>query len=382
MAALLKFKEKNGMERISTDYFHRLYLNKDREVAKWKQDTKGKVLGCISPYTPEEIIHAAGMLPIEITGDIDNVTLADVYMPDYACSFTRGFLEKILRGDYNYLDSVVLTAFCDSILGMYNTCERVSKENIFYLLHYPSVLLDETYDYFLDELLRLRAFIENLGQKEVSDESLRQSIRIYNENRGLLRKLYDLRKTDNPPISGVESLEIVLSSMTTHKEHHNQMLKKLLRNMTEQKEPLTNTVRVLVSGNIIDQPDILRIIEETGAIIVSDDLDTGTRYFWNLVEESKKPLKAIAKRYLEVPSPFRHPFEDRTDYLMNMVKEFRVDGVIFLTGKFCDPYLFDYPYLEKALREEGFPTLSLEQEYPIARMAFKKRVEAFVEMLR
>lgn len=370
------------MERTSTDYFHRLYLNKDKEVAKWKQDMKGKILGCISPYAPEEIIHAAGMLPIEITGDVDNITLAGVYMPDYACSFTRGFLEKILRGDYNYLDGVVLTAFCDSILGLYNTCERVLKEPNFYLLHYPSVLSDNTYDYFLDELLRLRAFIENLGQKEVSDESLSQAIRIYNENRSLLRKLYDLRKTDEPPISGVEALEIVLSSMVTPKEHHNQMLKELLRNITEQKEPLTNKVRVLVSGHIVDQPDILKIIEETEAIIVSDDLDTGTRYFWNLVEESKKPLEAIAKRYLEVSSPFRRPFEDRMDHLMNMVKGFHVDGVIFLTRKFCDPYLFDYPYLEKALREEGFPTLSLEQEYPIARLAFKKRVEAFIEMLR
>jgi benzoyl-CoA reductase subunit C len=361
--------------------FSDLFEMRDVVAAEWRWKNGKKIVGCISTYTPEEIIYAADSLPVEVVGEIKSFSKADVYLPNFACSFMRGFLEKLLEAKYEYLDLIILTSLCDSIWGFYNIWKRFSEHLPIYLLHYPSIRSKEAFEYFAEEVKRFKNFIEKFTGKNISEKDLRTAIHSYNENRRLLKKLYELRKKESPPISGVEALSVVLSSMTTPKDQHNQLLKELLSEIGEREEYPEGRVRLLVSGHILDDLNVLRIIEESGGLIVTDDLDSGSRYFYSLVNSTTNPLKEISWRYFNLPSPYRSPVEERLKYLKRMVKEFNVEGVVFLTRKFCDPYLFDYPILGQAMKEEGIPSLLIEYEYPLAKMALKTRVEAFIEML-
>jgi len=368
-------------KNIEVGKFRELFETRDEVAAEWKTKNKKKIAGCISTYVPEEIIYAAELLPVEIIGKPRTYAKADAYLPSFSCSFMRGFLEKLLEKEYEYLDLLVLPSLCDSIWGFYSIWQELSPENRTYLLHYPTQRSKEALNYFAEEVERFKTFMERFSARDISEKDLGAAIEVYEKNRRLLKSLYELRKRESPPISGSEALEVVLSSMTTPKHQHNQLLGEFLSEIEGRDEYPKGNARLLVSGHIVDDPDILRVIEDSGGLIVADDLDTGSRYL-SLTDGAAKPIESISKRYFELPSPYGSPFEDRIEYLIAMVKASGVEGVVFLTRKFCDPYLFDYVVLGHAVKEEGVPSLLLEYEYPLAKGSLKTRVEAFIEMLR
>ena len=368
-------------ESVTVEKFRELFETRDAVAAEWKKTGK-KIVGCVSTYTPEEIIYAAEALPVGVLGKVESFSKADAYLPSFACQFMRGFLEMLLEGRHEYLDLVTLPSLCDSMRGFYAIWKQISDNPYAYLLHYPTNRSEEAFEYFAEEVERFKNFMEKFAGKDISEKDLRKAVDVYNENRRLLKKLYWLRRKESPPISGVEALEVVLSSMTTPKDLHNQLLEKLLSEITEREEYPEGGVRLLVSGHVIDDPEVLRVIEDSGGIVVSDDLDSGSRYFWSLVNSGTNAIEGMSRRYVKIPSPYGSPVSDRMKYLKVMVKAFQVEGVVFLTRKFCEPYLFDYVTLGRAVKEEGIPSLYLEYEYPLARGALKTRVEAFVEMLR
>jgi len=369
-------KENNKVRR-----FRELFEMRDSIATEWKNSGK-KVIGCVSTYTPEEIIYAANSLPVGTFGETKTFAKANVYLPSFSCSFMRGLLEKLLEKQYTYLDLVTLPSLCDSIWGFYTIWKQISKDPDIYLLHYPSKCSREAIEYFTEEVEKFKNFLEKFTGQNICEKDLQTAVDVYNENRRLLKRLYELRERESPPIFGSEALEVVLSSMTTPKALHNQLLKELLTDVAGRQEYPKGEVRLLVSGHILDDPDILRLIEESGGLIVSDDLDSGSRYFWSLVDNVGNPIENVSQRYLNIPSPYRPDAKDRIEYFTDMIKEFQVEGVVFLTRKFCDPYLFDNSVLEQALRQRGVPFLRLEYEYPLAKASIKTRVEAFIEMLR
>jgi len=367
---------------VEVKNFRELFEMRDAVAAKWKKESGKKVVGCISTYIPEEIVYAAEFLPVEIIGKLETFAKADVYLPSFSCSFMRGFLEKLLEAEYEYLDLVALPSLCDSIWGFFSIWREISPKAHVYLLHYPSQRSREAETYFTEVVERFKTFMEEFSGKDISETDMRTAIEIYEQNRRLLKSLYELRKKESPPISGVEALEVVLSSMTTPKRIHNQRLQKLLNEIERRQEYPEGNVRLLVSGHVVEDPNVLRVIEDSEGLIVSDDLDTGSRYFWSLMDNVAKPIESISRRYFELPSPYGSSFEDRIKYLRAMVKEFQVEGIVFPTRKFCDPYLFDYTILGRAMKEDGVPSMLLEYEYPLAKASLKTRVEAFIEMLR
>jgi len=369
-------KEETGIGK-----FRRLFEMRDAIATEWKNSGK-KVIGCISTYTPEEVIYAANSLPVGIFGEIRNFAKANVYLPSFCCSFMRGFLEKLLEKGYKYLDLVALPSLCDSIWGFYSIWKQISNDPDIYLLHYPSKRDREATEYFTEEVKKFKNFLEKFTGEGFLEKKLKNAIDVYNENRRLLKKLYESRKRESPPILGFEALDVVLSSMTTPKALHNQMLKELLDGIAGRREYPEGEVRLLVSGHVLDDSGILKVIEGSDGLVVSDDLDSGSRYFWSLVDDVGNPIESVSQRYLNLPSPYRPDVRDRIGHLTTMIKEFHVEGVVFLTRKFCDPYLFDHPLLEEALRQMGVPSFHLEFDYPLAKASIRTRVEAFIEMLR
>lgn len=369
-------------ENCEPKRFHELFETRDAVAVGWKKETGKKIVGCLSTYVPEEIIYAADFLPVGIFGNVETFSKADAYLPSFGCSFVRALLEKLLEGEYAYLDLLTLPSLCDSIWGFYGIWGTLSPGQHSYLLHYPSTHSEEASKYFTDEVKRFKSYIDRFAGKVIPERDLEAAIGIYDENRRLLKNLYKLREKESPPVSGVEALEIVLSSMTSPKLQHNHALGDLLSEIENRDEYPKGDIRLLVSGHVVENPEVLSVIESSGSLIVSDDLDTGSRYFWSLCNGVANPIESLSRRYFDIPSPYCSSIQDRLLYIKGMVKEFHVQGIVFLTRKFCDPYLFDYPMLAQALRDEGVPSLLLDYEYPLAKGAIKTRIEAFLEMLR
>lgn len=361
--------------------FRELYQNRNELLLKWKKQSK-KVIGYFCTYTPEEIIYAAGMLPFRITADPVSTTLADAYLPSFICPFSRSCFDVALRGGYKNVDGYVSAYTCDTIRNLLWLWKRHIPTQYLDFISFPSGTTEKALEFFLNELGRFKEGLEKFCGTEISNQSLLRAIEVYNENRTLLRKVYDFRKSDPPLVSGTEALEIVRSAMVVPKEEHSKLLKQFISEVKDRDDFPKGGVRMLVSGPFIQDIGLVETIEGSGGSIVADDLCLGSRYFWERVDINTDPLKAIAKRYLgRVKCPCRHPPEDRLKYITEMIREFKVEGVIFVLQKYCDTHFFDFPFIEEKLKEDNIPALLIEVEHLTPVGAIKTRVEAFIEML-
>ena len=166
-------------ESVTVEKFRELFETRDRVAAEWKKTGK-KVVGCISTYTPEEIIYAAEALPVEVVGRAESFSRADAYLPSFACSFMRGFLEVLLEERYGYLDLLTLPSLDDSLRGFYGIWKQISDKPYAYLLHYPTNRSEEASEYFAEEVERFKNFIGDFVGTNVSEKDLRNAINIYN----------------------------------------------------------------------------------------------------------------------------------------------------------------------------------------------------------
>ena len=362
--------------------FRNLLLTRHDVAKSWKD--KGKcVIGWSCTYTPEELIYAANALPVMVFGDPGDTKLADVYLPVNTCSFPRSCFNSALKGDYNYLDGFVASSSCDNRDKIFDMWRHHVKIPYTHFVNTPHTRTERAHNFFYEEILRLKTSLEKTFEKIIPDAALKNAIQVYNENRLLLKKVYDLRRKEPPLISGVEALEIVLSSMVTSKEEHNKLLNHLLDEVSDRADPPRRGVRLFVSGSVMDNSELLKIVEAVGGSVVADDWCTGSRYFWDLVDSDSDPLRAIAKRYLnKIPSSFMLEQRERFRHTIDMAKQFDVEAAIIFVLKFCDTHMFDAPQLMEELKAIGLPVLYLEWEHSLSGLAqLKTRIEAFIEMV-
>ena len=365
--------------------FREIFHKRPTIAKTWKSQNKRPVIGWNSTYTPEEVIHAMGALPVRVLGSMETATtLADAYLPRNACSFARSTLDLVLRGDYSYLDGFVTSNSCDNFGKTYDLWRYYTEIPYFHFVNTPHTNTPKAHEFFYQEIVRFKESLEETFGTTISNKTLQETIRVYNENRTLLKKVYDLRRKDPPLISGTEALEIILSGMLTPKKEHNRLLKQLLKEVESRPDPPKPGVRLLITGSVMSTTDLLNIVETVGGSVVADDLCTGTRYFWSLVGAEKNPIKAISKRYLnKIPSPFMYHHKERFNHIKEMIKRYKVEAVIIFLLKFCDTHIFDSPLLTEELKNEGIPVLNIEYEHTRSGIApIKTRIEAFIEMVK
>jgi benzoyl-CoA reductase/2-hydroxyglutaryl-CoA dehydratase subunit BcrC/BadD/HgdB len=211
------------------------------------------------------------------------------------------------------------------------------------------------------------------------------AIDTYNETRYLLRKLYDLRKEKTPPLTGAETLSVIVAGFSLPKSKYNELLRQLL-NELEEREGISNCrARLMIAGSGgLDNPAYLQVMEELGGLIVTDSLCFGSRYFWEPVETDCDLLYGLAKSYLNRPSCPRMVGRagERCDFVKQMVKDFNVDGVVFQRIRYCDLWGGQLLTMEKEMKESGIPMLSIDREYVLGAVGqLRTRVQAFLERI-
>lgn len=316
-----------------------------------KSKTGRKIIGVFHPVVPEELIYAAGLHPVRISPYFDDsVTLADSYLQTYICSYLRAEWDQIVKGKYSFLDGAIIPRSCEAVTFLYQTFKRHNPYPFIDYTNPPWKRSDNAISFFADELGRMKKNLEQYTGKEITEESLTNAIKVYNRNRELLKKVYDLRKAETPPISGSEAIDVVMSGFLLDKEEHSGLLEQLLTELVERQQRPKADIRLLISGGCVIDLRIWKMIESFGASIVADDVNNGSRSFWHSVKEtSEEPLKALAGGYAMVPCAFNASIMDRFKFVSEMITEYKVNGVIFAMNKNCESEKFVHPKLDKKM---------------------------------
>jgi len=344
-----------------------------------------RAVGWTCNYVPEEIIYAANLLPYRVTGHVESTTpLADQHLQPNVCGFARSCLDKALRGGYSFLQGMVLAHTCDTFCKMCDIWRDQVRPPFLFQLNTPHRIDAGAQEFYARELRSFKEALSNYFGVEITDQDIKKAIDIYNENRLLLKKVSSLRKADLPKITGTQMIQLLLVGMMMPKAENNELLRKLIADLETSSNDIKRPgVRLMISGGPLDDTTSVEIIEEYGARVVYEDVCTGGRYYWNQVETGiEDPYFALAKHYLtKVSCPCMHP-GDRFDHIEEIIKEYKVDGVIFYSPKFCDTHLHSIPSLEDALDLMKIPSLVLETDHTATALGqLRTRIQAFIESI-
>ena len=358
----------------------------DRKVlADWKNSGK-KILAFECTYVPEEIIYAAGALPVRLIGDsqLSNYDEASAYMYQNTCSFIRNCLELVLKGSYDFLDGFVAGATCDCSRRLADVWEHYHFTSFVHTIGVPRKITPAAYELYE---LELRQFMRKLSEYldvAITDEALQEAITIYNRRRSLLRELYQLNKNQNPALKGSELIKILNASVSAPPEKFNSLIELLLEQIKTGQRKFNSNLRIMLGGSPLNNPAFIEAIEEQGGMIVIDELCTGVRYWWEEVNWDADPVKALSRRYLHnFACPRMEPSDDRLHRIARLVEDYRVDAAIVQMVRYCVPQTMEQPLVRDLLTEMGIPVLELDIEYGLGGTGqINTRLQAFFEMLR
>jgi benzoyl-CoA reductase subunit C len=360
-------------------------------VRQWKtQHPGGKAVGCFPVYTPVEVIHAAGMLPVGLFGGGTTIELAnaDARFQSFVCSIAKSTLEMGFQARLKPLDGLIFSSICDVARNLSSVMARNFPEfHVEYIHHAQNMTSPAAVDYIESEYRRVQRSMEKLAGRPAGQEAVAASLRTYNRIRGLLRGLYQTRRESPHLISTLELYILIRSGTLVDPEEHLHDLQQVLALLPARHDRPKDRIRVVVESAFCEQPplELLQVVEESGCYIVDDDLLTGWRWFAEDVPEDMPPLRALAESYIRrsVYSSVRHDGpRPRTAGLVEKVRRAGAQAVIFLPAKFCEPALFDYPLFRVALEKASIPHLVVEFEEKMWTFErTRNELETFVESM-
>ncbi len=354
-------------------------------IKKWK-DSGRKIIAFECTYVPEEIIYAAGALPVRLVGDsqLSKYDEANAYMYQNTCSFIRNCLQLVLKNRYNFLDGFVAGSTCDCSRRLADIWEHYGFTSFVYTLGVPRKITPAAYDLYENELRQMGNKLAEFTGTPITDEVLQGSIGVFNRKRDLLRELYNTTRTESPPIAGSELLTVLNASVSMPPELFNSLADILVNKIKKSHRKLDGKFRIMVSGSPLNSPEFMTIIEKMGGRVVIDELCTGVRYWWENMDPDPDPIKAISHRYLHnFACPRMEPSDDRFQRILRLVRDFRVEAVITQMVPYCVPQTMEQPMVRRLLEAQNIPVLELDMEYGAVNTGqITTRLQAFFEMLQ
>lgn len=357
-------------------------------VRRCKSERKIKVIGWLLNDVPEELIHAAGALPYGITGNREGFSWADAHLQGWACSLMRSCLGMGIQGKLSFLDGLIIPHTCDTTRNLGGIWKHVRPLPLMENFLLPRQDRPSAKTYLIGELGRLKAKLEQCTRSEITARKLAESISLYNLSRSLMRRLFSYH-VENPDIINNQAIySIIKSSLCMPREEHNRLLAELNDALAWTPRGGTESgryVRVALSGKVWEPPEIMDILDSGGAVAAADDLATGHRHLNADVSEAGDPIDALAQRQLNrIPfACFETRQYDRRRFLLDMVRESRAAGLVFIHLKYCEPENFDYPDMRDACESAGIPTVKVETELGNVNLGqLETRLQAFLEIIK
>lgn len=337
---------------------------------EWKDAEPGrKVVGYMPVYVPCEIIHAAGMLPLGILGGGDQLEVihGDAYYQSYICRIPRSTIELGIAGRLDFVDGMLFPSICDVIRNLSGMWQIMFPDTYTRYFDVPQNYQDDVGgEYYVYELRELRDGLATLGGCEISDDALRESLAVYNENRGLVRQVYEFRSEHPEQAPTSEVYLLMRAGMVLPVEEHNQMLRDYLDAARWEERPLRDNCRIIINGSFCEQPplNLIKSIEMAGCHIVDDDYMLVNRWLLEDVSVDGDPLQNLASAFLhqsaDTAAKYCASDEEVGKQLLESVKHFDAEGVIFAAASFCDPALLERPMLVDKLTEQDVPYIAFK----------------------
>ena len=359
-------------------------------IGRWRSAHPGQqVVGVLPMNFPREIASAAGTLPVVVQDDRMPVTDGRSLLPEFYCGYTRNLADQAATGRFEGYDAVFMADHCIQLIGAADVMRAVLPDIPVFFGMLISSMSDTWAPAKTAEMMaEFRAEFGSFTGHPVTDEALRSAIRAHNQDRQLIRRLFDERSSGHATFSPGQLQDIVAASMVMDPVEHYALLADAITQARE--APRDDRIRVHLSGHLCHAPkrELLDLIEDSGAVVVDDDLFHGRRYVSTDVDESGDPIEAIARWYarrnVNIPCPTRVQQDADWDaYLIGAVRSSGAEAVIHLLPKFCEPHMLYYPELRKGLDAAGIPQLLLETEHEgLPAESVRTRVETLVERTR
>lgn len=351
-------------------------------VRRWRESS-GKVVGHFQVYFPEEIAHAAGMLPFKVCGAPIETVHADSRFGSYLCSILKTSLELALSRRVEF-DMFVTHPICDAARNL----GAVWGRNFPYLcqiLYLPqNANSPAAVSYLRNEYARLQRSIESIGGRPIGEDDLRRSLAVFNRNRALLRELYALKRTTPWLVSADEAYVLVAIGGIIPREEHNELLETVLPQLAARPNKKQDKIRLVFEGGFCEQPplDLIRTIARS-SYIVDDDLLIGLRWILEDVPLQGDPLLNLARAYLESSSysPVQHDLrKPKEKMLIQRIRDSQADAAILAAAKMCEPGLEEQVAYMHALDKEGIPYFVSEFEEKMTTFEhLEVQLDTFVE---
>jgi benzoyl-CoA reductase subunit C len=337
---------------------------------EWKDAEPGrKVVGYMPIYVPREIIHAAGMLPLGIVGGGDQLEVihGDAYYQSYICRIPRSTIELGVSGRLDFVDGMLFPSICDVIRNLSGMWKLMFPEVYARYFDVPQNYVDEIGgNYYRTELAELVEGLEQLGGRKITDAALRKSIRLYNENRKLVRELYAFRAKTPWKASAADVYLLLRAGLILPVEEHSKLMTDWLKAARAEEKPMKDNCRVILTGLFCEQPplNLIKSIELSGCYVVDDDLLLVTRWLTEDVPEDGDPLTNLAQAFLHhsesTAAKYEPDLKEKGQHLVRAVKQQGAEGVIFASPSFCDPALLDRPMLQHTLADANIPYIAFK----------------------
>ena len=348
----------------------------------------GKAVGCFPVYTPQELVHSLGMMPVTIQGGGENLEIsrADAALGSFLCSISKSTLEMALTGLLDPFDAFVFPYICDVSRNLDGIFARVLPQRPSHMLHLPQNFHSPaTIPFLVAEYRALLQKLERVADRPFSQDELRKSLELFNEQRELVARLVALKRNAPWNVTLVEYYLLLRLGGLLPREVHIPLLRRALHELEARQRKNKDAIRVLVIGTFCEQPtlELLQLIEDVGCYVVGEEFQMLHRWCPR-IEPGPDPLESLATSYVRTPVDIgvRSTPTTKAEAILTRVDDAQAQGVLFLTAKFCEPALEDVVLYRRGLERRSVPYLHMEFEeksttYEQARL----QLETFVESI-
>lgn len=359
--------------------------NPRKAMDDYKKETGKGAVGIMPVYCPEEIVHAAGYLPIGMWGaQKKQISKARTYLPPFACSIMQSVMELQLEGVYDDLEAVIFSVPCDTLKCMSQKWNRPVPAIVFTHPQNRKIAKDAANVFAREEFNIVKEKLEDILDVHISNKAIKNSIAVYNENRAACREFSDVAAEYAAVVTPSDRHAIIKARWFMEKSRHTALVKELIAALKAEPAPEFKGKKIIVTGIQVEPYDVLDIFQENGFAIVADDLAQETRNFRQDVPDDDDALMALARAWNEFDgcSLATDANKPKGQMIIDAVKKYGADAVVVCMMKFCDPEEFDYPILLQEFEAAGVKNLYIEvDQESTAFEQVKTRIQTFAEIL-
>ena len=361
-------------------------LHPGKTILATREETGKDLVGCFPIHTPEEIVYAAGCVPVGMWGGRTEIQLADKYLQSFCCSIMRTNVELAMRGTYDMLKAVIIPTFCDTMKCIVDNMKLAMPKVPTIAMAYPQHrTLSAGVEYTVSEIKRVRHQLELILGKIITERQIEEAFAVYEEYRQAMRRFTEISAEHPDIITARKRHLLIKAGQFMDKAIYTRMIKEISRGLEDELPSGFQGTRVVVTGLLSEPIEMLDIFDENHVAIGADDLSLGSRLWRTSTRRDVNDVfQKMACRIADQEGDtfLYEPEKKKGQMLVDMAEECRADGIIVLMMKFCDPEEYDYPIYKEEVEAASVPMLYLEIDQQLSSFEqIRSRVQSFTEML-